>query len=187
MDIAVVGAQLPCVFLAKQEVARWPLVGRSARLAGTVFVERGSRASGVMAVKALRELLERRVTVAVFPEGTTTRGPGLLAFQGGIFRQASQMGAAVVPLALAYDDPADGWTNDDGSFVDHFLHQFGKRRITASLSFGPPLRDKSAASLRKQTHAWIAGQLKQGGATSVELGVSTSAGDSDDASGDTAA
>jgi hypothetical protein len=66
-------------------------------------------------------------------------------------------------VALAYDDPEDGWTNNDGSFVEHFLDRFGKRKVTVRLSFGPELRDKSAAALRKQAHAWIAAQLARAG------------------------
>jgi len=42
-DIVALASVAPLVFLAKSEVASWPVLGFLARLQGTVFVPRGSR------------------------------------------------------------------------------------------------------------------------------------------------
>lgn len=44
LDIVVLAAITPCVFVAKREVKKWPVFGWFARLAGTVFVHREQRA-----------------------------------------------------------------------------------------------------------------------------------------------
>jgi hypothetical protein len=43
VDIFLINALLPSAFVAKSEVARWPLIGWLARRNGTVFIERGNR------------------------------------------------------------------------------------------------------------------------------------------------
>src|SRR5262245_23612750 len=43
MDIVAFAAQLDCVFIAKSEVARWPVLGLLCRSMGTIFVDRNSR------------------------------------------------------------------------------------------------------------------------------------------------
>src|SRR5205823_13405773 len=40
LDILVLSATVPCAFISKAEIERWPIIGRFARWAGTVFVER---------------------------------------------------------------------------------------------------------------------------------------------------
>lgn len=159
LDIGVLAAQCPCVFLAKQEIARWPVLGKAARLVGTVFVERGNRASGAEAVRSLAELVQRHLTVIVFPEGTTSLGPGLLPFHGGVFRQAARADIPVVPAAITYENPCSAWVGAKRSFVDHFLDRIGRPRTTVRLTFGPPIRNSSAASLRNASRDWIADQL----------------------------
>ena len=55
--------------LARGDMATWPGVGALARSGGTLFVDRSSPASGAVAVRRMRERLQRRVTVGVFPKG----------------------------------------------------------------------------------------------------------------------
>src|SRR5947207_7377320 len=43
LDILVLAALAPCIFVAKQEVKHWPVFGWFATLAGTVFVHREQR------------------------------------------------------------------------------------------------------------------------------------------------
>jgi len=43
IDIVVIGSITPVAFVAKREVASWPLVGVTAKMQRTVFVDRGRR------------------------------------------------------------------------------------------------------------------------------------------------
>jgi 1-acyl-sn-glycerol-3-phosphate acyltransferase len=160
IDIVALLAQLPCTFLAKSEIGAWPLFGSAARLQGTVFVDRGCKQSRRAARAAAADVLRRGHAFAAFPEGTTTRGPGMLPFHPGLFEVAVEQGVPVVPVALAYADPGDAWVDDD-SFVGHFLTCFRKRRIDVHLHFGPPLRGRDAVTLLRDTEAWIHASLAE--------------------------
>lgn len=114
IDIAVIAAQAPCSFLSKAEVARWPLLGYGARrFANIVFVKRNSLASRNQCVARMRSILRAGVSVALFPEGTTYRGPGILPFRPAMFRMAARERISVVPVALEYQDPSDAWVDQD--------------------------------------------------------------------------
>lgn len=161
VDILAILAQHPCAFLAKVEVGEWPLLGTAARLAGTVFVKREDAESRKRARESALSLLQRGVPFAAFPEGTTSRGPGILPFFPGLFRMAEQYGFPVVPIAIEYADPADAWVGDD-PFLPHFLAAFSKPRVRVRVVFGRPIRAGQVPDLRGATHDWIRGRVRSG-------------------------
>ena len=71
MDVPVIGSVSPAFFLSKAEVAKMPVMGPLAKVAGTLFIQRGSDA-GSVAHKWL--LLKQGYSVVFFPEATTTNG-----------------------------------------------------------------------------------------------------------------
>jgi 1-acyl-sn-glycerol-3-phosphate acyltransferase len=68
------------VFLAKQEVGAWPIIGRLARLQGVLFVNRSRR----MAIPALNQQIADRMAiehgVVLFAKATTGDGNRILKF-----------------------------------------------------------------------------------------------------------
>ena len=80
MDIAVLGAILPASFVAKKEIAAWPVFGFLARLQRTVFVERKARHAKVQS-----DLISTRLAaldnLILFPEGTSGDGIRVLDFK----------------------------------------------------------------------------------------------------------
>lgn len=108
LDIPILGAQGEIRFLSKSDVRRWPLIGWMAVLAGTRFIERGAHQSEHV-LSQLREDLESRRTVMIFPEGTTTDGRTLGRFHPRLFALAQSSGVRIQPVAIRYrrlDDPA---------------------------------------------------------------------------------
>jgi len=158
IDIPILLAALPCAFLAKHEVASWPLFGRAAGRLRTVFVKRECRISRRAAREAAGELLSRGVSFAAFPEGTTSGGPGIQAFFPGLFQLAAERGFPVLPVAICYADREDAFV-DSAEFVPHFLSISRKRRVRVEVRFGPVLRPDAQTDLRAQAEAWIAGAL----------------------------
>ena len=159
VDIVAILSQVPCAFLAKTEIESWPLFGEAARLTHTVFVKRDDVESRKLAREGALALLQRGVSFAAFPEGTTFRGPGLLPFYPGLFRLAEQYDFPVVPIAIEYEDPADAWVGDD-PFVGHFLTAFRKRRMRVRLVFGKPIRAHQVEDLRDTTRAFIHARVR---------------------------
>lgn len=126
LDIPVLESQVPCLFLAKHEISRWPLFGRAARAGGMVFVKRGDRADRRRALEEIRGRIAGGASMVVFAEGTTSPGPGLLAFKPGALRLAYESGVNIATFAVVYDDAELAWVGDD-TFVGHFWRVFGFR------------------------------------------------------------
>lgn len=87
-------------WLSKAELFRIPFMGWLMRLAGDVPVKRGFGPSAVEAMARCREILRRRVSVMIFPEGTRSTTAELLPFKDGAFRLAIDAGVPILPLAL---------------------------------------------------------------------------------------
>lgn len=90
----------PIVFLSKASIRKVPLLGKLNELAGTVFVERGNRASSEQAVNQLTQTLKSGRSVLVFPEGTRSVDGSIQAFKKGAFHLAKAGGALIVPMHI---------------------------------------------------------------------------------------
>jgi 1-acyl-sn-glycerol-3-phosphate acyltransferase len=87
-------------WLSKVEILRIPVLGWDMRLAGDVPVERGTARSAVKAMRRCRDILARRVSVIIFPEGTRSTSDEMLPFKDGAFRLAIEAGVPILPLAV---------------------------------------------------------------------------------------
>lgn len=165
LDIFVLLALKPARFVAKIEIASWPLVGLLVRGVGTLFIERGRR----HAVHQLNERIEFALNagqcVAVFPEGTTSDGRRLLPFHANLLEPAIRSGAAVVPMGLRYLRP-DGSPHEavdytgDTSLVGSMLRIFGASRVRTSVIELPPLRGARRHALAAEARAALARALE---------------------------
>lgn len=133
-DIPILLALFGGSVLSRADIAGWPLFGYAARRAQTIFVDRESRQSGVRAIRAIREQLQRGRTVSVFPEGTTIAGDTPRTFSGGAFAAARGLDVEIVPVGLAYP-PGCEYTED--SIVDHLANLTGRRRVPVGVCVGP--------------------------------------------------
>ena len=152
LDILVLSAALPCVFISKAEVERWPIFGRYARWAGSVFVRRHDKSDVARANVSVADSLTSGVPVVLFPEGTTTNGHTVLRFHSTMLQPAIDAVAQVTPCAIAYElDDGDATTEacwwGDIPALTHFLNLLGKRVIRARILFGDPM---PASGDRKQ-------------------------------------
>ncbi|RYZ81439.1 MAG: 1-acyl-sn-glycerol-3-phosphate acyltransferase, partial [Proteobacteria bacterium] len=77
LDIIVIGSLFPTAFLAKREIAAWPIAGWLAKITRSEFVVRDSVPDRVKTLKRLRLSLAT-TTYCIFPEGTTTSFPSPL-------------------------------------------------------------------------------------------------------------
>lgn len=89
LDIPVLAALIPATFVAKSEVACWPLIGWLAKLQNTVFVERRTARAGDQR-DHLRDLLANGRSLLVFPEGTSTDGMRVLPFKSSLFSSVEE-------------------------------------------------------------------------------------------------
>jgi 1-acyl-sn-glycerol-3-phosphate acyltransferase len=142
LDIIVLSSITPCVFVAKRDVAAWPLFGWLARAAGTIFADRRRklRAGGV--VDLVRDAIAGGALVVLFPEGTSSDGESVLPFKSALLESALQAGcmisAAAIDYSLSYGSVADEicyWR--DMTLIPHLLNLFTKRGIDSRLVVRP--------------------------------------------------
>jgi 1-acyl-sn-glycerol-3-phosphate acyltransferase len=115
IDVFAIDAALPCRFVAKSEIGRWPLLGALVTRSGTLYIERGRRHAVASMNRAVREHLQAGESVVVFPEGTTTDGSALLPFHSNLLAPAVEIGAPVWPLAIRYTN--GGAPTDAAAFI----------------------------------------------------------------------
>ena len=88
-------------WLSKKSIFDIPLLGWMMHVAGDVELERGDKESARRAMGEMRERLDRKLSVIIFPEGTRSRDGSVGPFREGAFRLAIEGGVDVVPLAVA--------------------------------------------------------------------------------------
>src|SRR5437773_8725197 len=143
LDVIVLSSIRPCVFVAKRDVAAWPLFGWLARAAGTIFVDRQRRLASADVVDLVREAVAGGLLVVLFPEGTSSDGSTVLPFKSALLESAVQLrcpvAAAAIEHALDQGSVADEvcyWR--DMILVPHLLNLFFKREIRSNCSFSVP-------------------------------------------------
>ena len=111
LDIPVLSAVAPLSFIAKSEVAGWPLVSSLARLQRTVFVDRQRRTQVGRTANEILARLEQGDKIVLFAEGTSSDGNRVLPFKTSLFAAAKPTGgvgaqssnaAVVQSLVVAY-------------------------------------------------------------------------------------
>jgi len=105
LDVMVLASLIPGSFVAKSEVANWPLFGLLAKLQRTVFVVRDRRQAAVQRDEITERLIAREELI-LFPEGTSNDGNRVLPFKSALFAVASETIAgaelSVQPVSVSY-------------------------------------------------------------------------------------
>jgi 1-acyl-sn-glycerol-3-phosphate acyltransferase len=144
LDIFVLNALQPSRFIAKSDVKRWPVIGLLVGSAGTLFVDRARRRDAARINAQVAGALAAGDVIALFPEGTTTGGRGLLPFHGSLLQPVIAAGGHVLPVAIRYTH-ADGSHSDapsyvgDASLLDSVRQLLRARRTHVRLHLGVPV------------------------------------------------
>ena len=167
LDVLVIQALHPCVFVAKSEVRHWPLVGSMAQACGVVFVDRSSSNSARKMVDAVASALHHGYCVAGFPEGTSSEGHDVSLFHANLFEAAIHRDVEVLPLALRYTDSRTGSLSLKAAFVGDIgfmgsLHQeMGTPYLSVDVQVGKALSPQghSRRTLAHLSHRSVVNQL----------------------------
>ena len=144
VDIVALHSQRMVGFVAKREIAGWPVVGWLAARGETIFHQRGSTESlGGVLEEMVARLRDGR-PVAVFPEGRTRGGDHVGPFHARIFQAAVEADVAVQPVALRYGRAGSAQTivafRERESFFANFLRLLGEPGGEAEVMFLEPIR-----------------------------------------------
>lgn len=165
-DITVIGSRCDVSFIAKADMAAWPVIGWLSRLQRTIFIERERRrTSGKQASEIARRLADGEAVV-LFAEGTTGDGNLILPFKSTLFGAATMAiseGAVdkvyIQPLTIAYtrvqgmpmgrrDRPLAAWIGDT-ELAPHAAALLREGAVDVELHFGEAI-EFSAGDSRKE-------------------------------------
>jgi 1-acyl-sn-glycerol-3-phosphate acyltransferase len=167
IDIHVINAFKPHYFVAKAEVASWPVFGWMAKQLGTLFIERGKANSIRKMVLEVSAQLSIKA-ICIFPEGTSTDGKQVAPFKSNLFEAAIMAEAPVYSLAIQYFDLKTGQKTTAPSFIgdmgllDSMWNLICSPPICAEIHISaklPLLNDRKA--LADLSQSLIAAQLRE--------------------------
>ncbi|MFO1513728.1 MAG: lysophospholipid acyltransferase family protein [Verrucomicrobiota bacterium] len=162
LDILVLVALTPAVFVSKAEVQNWPVFGWFAKRSGTLFVDRTRRSDVTRMNAEIDRTLGGGGVLVLFPEGTSWNSHEILPFKSPLLEPVV---GARHPLSVgritysvvdgAVDKDICYW--GDMTFLPHLVNLMTKRQIRARVYFAPvaqPTSDRK--QLARQLHAEVA-------------------------------
>jgi 1-acyl-sn-glycerol-3-phosphate acyltransferase len=152
IDIEILGGLIEGCFVARSDMARWPLFGWLAKLQQCVFVDRRVRSTAEQR-DAIRRRLDAGDNLVLFPEATSGDGTRLLPFKSALLSVADYAGAdgplPVQPVSIVYlrldgiplgrsYRPFFAWYGDM-SLAPHLWEMVGLGTVDVEVVFHPPV------------------------------------------------
>jgi 1-acyl-sn-glycerol-3-phosphate acyltransferase len=153
LDILVLSAVQPMCFIAKKEVANWPLFGLLATVGRTLYIDRERRHDVRNSHAVIQKRFADNEIIALFPEGTSSDGNRLLPFRSALMGAADmEVGGQPVlvqPVTIAYTGvhgiplgrirrPIFAWYGNM-PLMSHLLGVGRAGPFEATLTFHPPV------------------------------------------------
>ena len=143
VDVIALGSQTDCAFIAKSDVASWPVLGLICKTMDTIFVDRRLKRDVRRVMLQIDQTLKSGLGVVLFAEGTSTNGQGVLPFKTSLLDFAARNHVPVHYASVRYVAPA-GETPADTSvcwwgemtFPDHLFRLLQLSSFQASLVYG---------------------------------------------------
>lgn len=176
-DILVLGAVADVVYIAKTEVADWPVFGTLAKLQKTIFVMREQKRRTGDQVNEIARRMTAGEIVVLFPEGTTSDGNRLLDAKSSLFGAATaavphtpEKVVYVQPVSIAYTGiygmpmgryhrPIAAWPGDI-QLLPHLMGVFRAEAIDVDVDFGEAIPFREGGN-RKQLSAAVLASMRR--------------------------
>lgn len=166
VDIFLLARYLSGVFVAKADLARWPLAGGIIASMDTIFVERERKRDVVRVNACIAQALDDGEGVILFPEGTSSAGDQVLPLMPSLLSVPASRETPVWYAGIRYETPAGeappgevvSWWGDD-EFVPHLLRLLQVPHFVARLRFAEhPILGNDRKKLAGELHAGISAQ-----------------------------
>lgn len=172
LDVFVLGKYIPAFFIAKSEVAGWPILGWLAKVQNTLFFERsGKKVKQQMSV--MSEHFNRKGNLILFPEGTSTEGEHVERFKSSLLQSAelAEDDVQIQPVTVAYTryegKVMDRQQRDQYAwyatmpFASHFFNVLGMGKAEVKIIFHTPVTLTTFSS-RKECAQYCQSQVASG-------------------------
>lgn len=155
MDIMVLGSIAPVSFVAKSEIAKWPVFGYLAKLQRSIFVDRERRHTTSKTADEMIDRMREGEPVVLFAEGTSSDGNRVMRFRPALIGAAESLARAtgetvwIQPIAIAYrringlpsgrqHRPRLSWIGDI-AMIPHAWALLKDGAVDVDLVFGNPI------------------------------------------------
>ena len=149
VDGIVLGSIFPILFVSKREVRSWPIIGQWNVLCGGIFVNRQQKEKVGELVEEMTRKLKHEANILLFPEGTSTNGEKMLAFQTVPLAAPLRNRSIIVPVTVTYksinDQRVSAANRDlvywygDMEFVTHFWNLLGLSGVEVLVTIQPKI------------------------------------------------
>ena len=168
LDILVLGSTAPVIFIAKSEIARWPLFGLFAKLQRSIFVDRSKRHATGHVNRRIAARLAEGDPVVLFGEGTSSDGNRVMPFRsallGALHEVLGESGRGYVqPVSVAYtrlhglpmgrQHRAFAAYYGDVDLLPHLARVLREGAIDVTVSFGHAVEVKPAMDRKRLARA----------------------------------
>jgi 1-acyl-sn-glycerol-3-phosphate acyltransferase len=123
----------PFGFIAKKELLFLPFINIWIFILGGLFIDRKNIRKAVKTINLGIQKLQNGWSMLIFPEGTRSKGRGLLPFRSGAVKLATNSLATVVPIAIT------------GSY-DVFERDYRVHGVPVRIVFCPPINTAEMSS-----------------------------------------
>jgi len=174
VDILAIGSIAPVAFVAKREVESWPLVGITAKMQRTVFVDRARRHQTGDSVTEIIKRLESGTSVVLFAEGTSSDGNRVLPFRSALLGAVEEAAGGgngsilIQPMSIGYTGqhgipmgrqhrPLVAWYGDL-DFIPHIKAFIEQGAVDALVAYGEPVaaeRDTDRKAVTKRLEGTV--------------------------------
>lgn len=177
LDILVLGSVADVAYIAKAEVADWPIFGTLAKLQKSVFVVREQKRRTGEQVNEIAQRMTGGEIVVLFPEGTTSDGNRILEIKSSLFGAAAAAvpetpeGVVYIqPVVIAYTRangmamgryhrPIAAWPGDI-QLLPHLMGLFREGAIDVDVVFGETVPFRSGDN-RKRVSQAVTSQMRR--------------------------
>jgi len=161
LDILIMAAVFPTLFVSRHDVKYWPLLGTIAWIRGAIFVDRTITGTQQKPhINKIVEYLQNGLNVLIFPEGKTSNGENMLPFKKTIFSCPIKAGTAILPITNRYafvdGEPFSEHNRDrvcwygGMTFLDHIWNVLKLRKFEVVLTVHPPIYEPTAEDWLEQ-------------------------------------
>jgi len=158
MDVIAYLTKLPCIFVSRGDLKKWPVIGFFAWSVNTLFISRKHKKDVIRINKLIEKAMTNQEGLVVFPEGGTTNGASISPFKPPLLEYPAKKELPVSYASVTYKTPqtekpahlAVCWWGQ-APFFTHFFQLFGMPEFEATIIFGETkIQDNDRKTLAKK-------------------------------------
>jgi 1-acyl-sn-glycerol-3-phosphate acyltransferase len=148
LDIHVINALFPIRFVAKKEVATWPVFGWFAKKLNTLFIDRQKIGHSRDVSDQMTLALKAGDRICIFPEGTSSDGLSVLKFKPNLFQSVIDAQSTCLPTAISYIEPKTGEFSVATAFIgdmgllESMSNTLKNAPLIVRVQIGNPIKDE---------------------------------------------